>query len=198
MFSPKRSRLQLSPTTVIASLALFFALGGGAAVAAQQFINGSRITPHSINLKQLSPQAIAALEGKAGTSKTGASGTPGSQGATGSTGPAGPKGAAGPAGPPASASTLGEQVVVTWTSLGSNSGGTSEVDCPVGKTAIGGGGGLGLGTSGGWNGVNNYILEGSSPRVLNGSNQAIGWSIEAVNELPNSISFPVYAICVNG
>jgi hypothetical protein len=63
--------------------------------------------------------------------------------------------------------------------------------------AISGGGGLGLGTGGGWNGVSNYILEGSSPRILNGSSQAIGWSIEAVNELPNSISFPIYAICID-
>src|ERR1035437_305900 len=101
MFSPG-SRLQFSPSTVIASLALFFALGGGAAVAAQQFINGSRLTPHTVGFKQLSPQVLAALNASknaAAKTTSGAQGPPGATGATGSPGPAGLTGSTGPAGP---------------------------------------------------------------------------------------------------
>jgi len=201
MFSPG-SRLKLSPTAVIASLALFFALGGGAAVAAQQFINGSRITPHTIGLKQLTPKAIATLEAGVSetTPKTTVTGSPGTSGAAGSTGPAGKTGATGPAGPaglPASASTLGEVVVTDQINFEADSGGDAEIDCPAGKVAIAGGGGLGLGTGGGWNGVNTIIMSGSSPHFTKGTTLPTGWDIEMENEIQFPVTFPVYAVCIN-
>ena len=209
MFSPKRPRLQLSPSTVIASLALFFALGGGAAVAAQQFINGSRITPHSITLKQLSAQTIKELRGQAGSAGAqGAAGQTGAQGAAGQTGAKGAQGSAGTNGTTTTTVTsIGEVVVSHWVTFAADSGGSAEADCPAGKVAIAGGGGLGLGTQGGWNGVNDFVLQGSSPytvvstKAANSATSAASgpnaWMIEATNEIQFPASFPVYVICIN-
>lgn len=80
------------PATVIAALALFVALGGGAAWAGG-LINGSQIKNHSIASKKLTKQAIKSLRGQPGPS--GPQGTPGTPG-----GPPGPQGPAGPQGPP--------------------------------------------------------------------------------------------------
>jgi hypothetical protein len=82
------------PATVIAALALFVALGGGAAWASG-LISGSRIKNHSIAEKKLSKEAIKALHGARGK-----------RGATGATGPAGPTGAPGPTGPPGPSNTI--------------------------------------------------------------------------------------------
>jgi hypothetical protein len=77
------------PATVIAALALFVALGGGAAWASG-LINGSQIKNHSISTKKLTKKAIKQLHGARG-----ARGPAGPAGATGATGPQGPAGATG-------------------------------------------------------------------------------------------------------
>ena len=90
MFSALRSRLRVSPTTVIATLALIFAMTGGA-YAANKFLITST--------KQISPKVLKALKGASGKN-----------GAAGPAGPAGPAGAgtAGAAGPQGSAGAKGE------------------------------------------------------------------------------------------
>lgn len=89
----------------IALLALFLALGGGTALAASGFINGSRIKPNSIPKNRLTKAAIAGLKGARGpkgdpgaVGPTGAKGDAGIRGAAGPTGARGPTGAAGPTG----------------------------------------------------------------------------------------------------
>jgi hypothetical protein len=104
-------RQRLTYANVIATLALFLALGG-AAVAATQ------IPRNSVGTGQLKPEAVTAgkiakrtrsqLKGDRGatgpagaqgpTGKTGAKGAAGAKGATGATGPTGPRGPAGAAG----------------------------------------------------------------------------------------------------
>ena len=90
----------LSYANVVATLALVFAMSGGA-IAAKHYL----ITSTS----QISPQVLRKLKGNAGANgspgQAGANGSPGQQGASGTpgaTGPQGPKGAdglQGPAGP---------------------------------------------------------------------------------------------------
>ena len=87
MFSAMRRRLRLSPATVIAGLALVFAMTGGAYAAKKYLITST---------KQISPSVLKALQGKAGVA--GAPGVAGAQGAAGPAGPAGPAGAAGAGG----------------------------------------------------------------------------------------------------
>jgi hypothetical protein len=83
MFSAIRKRIK--PGTFIATIALLFAMTGGAYAAKKYLITST---------KQISPSVLKALKGKAGpTGPSGASGT-------GAPGPAGPAGPAGPGGGP--------------------------------------------------------------------------------------------------
>ncbi len=75
------------PATIIAAVALFVALGGGAVAYAAGVINGSQIKNHSIASKKLTKKAIKQLHGAKG-----ATGAPGAAGAPGATGPQGPGG----------------------------------------------------------------------------------------------------------
>lgn len=85
------------PATVIAALALFVALGGGAAWAGG-LIPGSRIKNHSIATRKLTKSAVLSLRGATGAA--GPSGPQGPQGTPGAPGtPGTPGGAQGPAGP---------------------------------------------------------------------------------------------------
>lgn len=104
------------PATVIAAIALFVALGGGAAWAGG-LIPGSRIKNHSISTRKLTKRAIKSLRGKPGPSGPqglqGLPGTSGTQGKTGSAGPPGPQGLPGtpgtPGGPPGPQGPAGPQ-----------------------------------------------------------------------------------------
>jgi Collagen triple helix repeat (20 copies) len=84
MFSAIRRRIHFSPATVIAGLALVFAMSGGAYAAKKYLITST---------KQISPSVLKALQGRAGSG-----GVPGVAGAAGVQGPAGPAGPVGPAG----------------------------------------------------------------------------------------------------
>lgn len=100
MFSAIRKRLHLTPSAVIASFALVFAMTGGAYAASKYVITST---------KQISPKVLKSLTGKAGANgangaagpagATGLAGATGSAGPAGGTGPQGPAGATGPAGP---------------------------------------------------------------------------------------------------
>lgn len=92
MFNALRQRLRVSPTTVIATLALVFAMTGGAYAAKKYLITST---------KQISPSVLKSLKG--------ASGKVGPAGATGAAGPAGTVGGAGPAGTAGTAGTDGKE-----------------------------------------------------------------------------------------
>jgi hypothetical protein len=108
----KTTLKQFSPTTFIAILALFIAIGG-TATAASGLINGKNIKKgtvatkqlknKSITKKKLKPATIKALKGKNGvtgaTGATGAPGAPGKPGAPGEKGLPGLPGTPGPIGP---------------------------------------------------------------------------------------------------
>jgi hypothetical protein len=93
MLSAICRRVRVTPATVIAGLALVFAMTGGAYAAKKYLITST---------KQISPSVLKALQGKAGLAGApGAAGAQGAQGPAGSAGPAGsggPKGETGPAG----------------------------------------------------------------------------------------------------
>jgi hypothetical protein len=108
------------PATVVAALALFFALGGGA--WASGLISGSKIKNHSIPAMKLTNSAVKSLHGQRGPT-----GPAGPKGDTGRTGPQGPGGtivtydATASASPPASVvgTFLGDTLAAQcWTTAG--------------------------------------------------------------------------------
>jgi hypothetical protein len=95
MFSAIRRRIHLTPSTVIATLALVLAMSGGAYAASKYVITST---------KQISPKVLKSLKGANG--KNGAAGPAGPAGAAGA-GTAGAAGPQGPAGPGGAAGTAG-------------------------------------------------------------------------------------------
>jgi len=107
-------RKRVSYANVMSTIAVFFALSGGAAYAASHFL----ITKTS----QIKPSVLAQLKGKAGPA--GANGPAGPAGPTGPGGPAGPAGPAG-AGTPGMPGTNGKSVLAKAAEPGEcKSGGT--------------------------------------------------------------------------
>jgi hypothetical protein len=105
MFSGLRSRLTYA--NVVATLAMVFAMTGGAYAASKYLITSS---------KQIKPSVLASLKGRAGAAGAkGAQGPAGPAGAVGPQGPAGPGGAAGEKGAPG---TNGTSVTSTKLSVG--------------------------------------------------------------------------------
>ena len=89
MFSAIRKRLTYANVTL--TIALVFAMSGGAYAASKFLITST---------KQIKPSVLASLKGKAGTN--------GAAGAQGPAGPAGPAGGVGPQGPAGTPGTNGE------------------------------------------------------------------------------------------
>jgi collagen triple helix repeat protein len=84
-----------SPAMVVALVALFVALGG-TATAATLLVTSQQIKDRTIQVRDISPQALRALRGRQGP--VGAEGPPGPAGPQGPQGNQGPVGPAGPAG----------------------------------------------------------------------------------------------------
>lgn len=80
-----RVRSRFSYANVVATLALVFAMSGGALAASKYLI---------MSTKQIKPSVLSSLKGK-----TGPAGAAGAAGPAGAVGPAGPAGTQGPAGP---------------------------------------------------------------------------------------------------
>lgn len=98
MFSAIRKRL--SYANVAVTIALVFAMTGGAYAASRYVITST---------KQISPKVLKALKGNAGAKGSpGATGSPGPAGSGGAQGPAGPAGPAGPGGPQGPAGPAGK------------------------------------------------------------------------------------------
>jgi Collagen triple helix repeat (20 copies) len=95
MFS--NTRRHISYANIVATLALVFAMSGGAYAASRYLITST---------KQINPKVLKSLKGANGN--PGANGATGPAGPQGTTGPAGATGSAGPAGPAGATGAKGE------------------------------------------------------------------------------------------
>jgi hypothetical protein len=126
-----RIRRHVSYANVVATLALLFAMSGGALAAKHYLINST---------KQINPKVLKKLTGKKG--HTGLQGPTGLQGATGPQGAAGPRGLQGTSGATGSTGISGYEIVTGEPAKGSGGGAdlaSATAFCPEGKKAIGGG-----------------------------------------------------------
>jgi len=96
-------RLKLSPSLVVASLALLVALGGTSVAAVSQLVPRNSVgTPQlrndAVTSKKVRNGSLLRVDFRAGQVPAGPTGPQGAQGATGPAGAAGPTGPTGPAG----------------------------------------------------------------------------------------------------
>jgi hypothetical protein len=141
----KRIRGHLSYANVAATLALLFAMSGGAIAATGGFSSGGTLKA-CVNGEGRLKLLKAGEHCKHGTktvswNQVGPAGATGAPGATGAAGPAGLKGADGTKGVqgPEGESGFTNVVVRTATPNGLLLAGTQTVECEPGETAIGGG-----------------------------------------------------------
>jgi Collagen triple helix repeat (20 copies) len=133
-----------SAAMVVALVALFVALSGGAYATSQALIGSPQIKNGSIQLVDMSAKAKRALKGQRGPrgarGATGTNGLPGPQGAQGPQGPAGATGAQGAAG--ANGTFDPAKVTVRegpTTAIPADDTSTLTAECLSGETAISGG-----------------------------------------------------------
>jgi hypothetical protein len=117
---------------VVALLALFVALGG-TATAAGVLVTSGQIKDRTIQVRDLSPQAVRALRGTRGPQ--------GPEGPPGPAGPQGPQGNPGPAGAPGPAGRSATDVYTRTLDSAAQAGGGSFVNlfCGPGEVAVTGG-----------------------------------------------------------
>lgn len=127
-----------SPSMVVASLALLFALGGSGFAAYQatvpkNSVGTAQLKNDAVTTKKVKNGTLVAADFKAGQIPAGAAGP---------AGPAGAPGAAGPAGPAGTGATLGFKVVTGAGATTTNSaafvdvpGASASIDVPAGSTA---------------------------------------------------------------
>lgn len=134
----------LSPATVIASIALLFALTGTA--VAGGLVTGANILNGSIASVDVMNETLRTVDIKNGTllpedfkGKKLPKGPQGAQGPAGPAGPAGPQGPAGPAGSQGQPGLSQVTVVTAESASDSVSGKFVDAHCPAGKRVIGGG-----------------------------------------------------------
>ncbi len=142
MFQALHKRIHLSPATVIATIALVFAMTGGAYAASKYLITST---------KQISPKVLKSLQGKAGargatgpqgpagTAGTGSPGSQGPAGAGGSKGETGAAGATGKEGAPGKAGKEGKEGKEgsPWTAGGTLPSGKTETGVWADEAALG-------------------------------------------------------------
>jgi len=184
MRSPRRSRriLSLAALALAAAAPAAFAHGGDPSLvhACVWSANGNlRIVAPDEACKPHETPLDWAIQG-----------TPGPAGPPGPPGPAGPPGEAGPEGPPGAPGVSGLEIL--WDTFIITAQTTFTVDCPVGKTAIGGGGIL---PAPGWM----YLTRPVGPDIAGPSGSAAsatGWQVGANNVvMDGSVSMTVYAVC---
>jgi hypothetical protein len=171
---------RLSPASVIALVALFFALGG-TAIAARHYL----ITSTS----QIKPSVLKELRGKIGTEgSTGPQGV-GSSGANGAPGATGPTGTQGPVGPQGNAglTNITYDSGAGFVGTGQQAGGA--ITCPAGQVVSGGGT-----YANSSNPLENVAA--SYPRKGPGSSVPNQWSGYVNNNTGEGQLFTVYAVCV--
>jgi len=166
----RRLRSHITPSTIIATFALLFAMSGGAYAASHYLITST---------KQISPKVLKSLKGANG--KNGANGSNGAPGAgtPGPAGPAGPTGPGGGAGPKGEPGGPGESVTNTVAKIAS---------CPEGGAEFKVGAGTPTKACNGTTGFTETLPSGKTEK----GDWSIAFAATGASQLATSpISFPI-------
>lgn len=188
-------RRRISYANVTATLALFFAMSGGAMAATHYLINST---------SQINPKVLKELKGKAGApGATGVAGPAGASGPAGPSGPPGPAGAPGKEGAPGKdgaqgkegqpgkegkegkAASLAEVTEVRSEAeeVAAGEEGEALAACPQGSRAISGG----------------FLIEGTKAQPALVADEAetgrTGWAVEVENTGKSTIELEAVAYC---
>jgi hypothetical protein len=184
---------RLTYANVVATLALFVALGGGAYAATQlkkNSVGTKQLKNGAVTAAKLAAAAQAALQGAPGA--RGEAGPKGEPGAKGETGAPGAPGLAGVEGPPGHEGPPGlGKVFLQERTYASNVPAESDalmrVNCPTGSQAIGGGGEVD-------GGFTPFI---SKPVPTGQGTAPLGWEISFYNPHPYDAGWSggIWAIC---
>jgi hypothetical protein len=167
-----------TPSFVVASIALFTALGGGAYAAVT-------LPAHSVGTRELRAAAVTSAKVRDHSLKAvdfQAGQLP--AGPKGDTGPIGPKGDAGPKG---ERGTVGVHVVSRASTISAQILVHRIVSCPDGEIALGGGGHIGSG------GISPAAITRDEPLVVN--DKPVGWQVIVDNGTNSPQDFNVSVIC---
>jgi hypothetical protein len=166
---------RITPSTMIAMLALFVALTGTGVAASQALappntVGTQQIVNGSIRLVDLHASAREGMQGETGErGAAGVSGPPGPAGATGPIGATGPAGGFNPA--------KVSYAFASQSSIGPGSSGESTATCPSGSISIGGGGLSSVGKLG-----TSWAVPG-------------GWRISVYNDTGITITIAAFVVC---
>jgi hypothetical protein len=181
-----------SPATVLASLALLVALGGTSVAAV------NALAPNSVGTIQLKNRAVTgqkvALHTLSKSNFKAGQIPAGGRGPAGPAGPAGAAGPAGPSGPPGPAASTSLTVSVTSNDILAHQALLTNVSCPSGKTATGGG----VRLSG--SGVDSDAVIASYPvnstlGAADNGQTPVGWQARIVNNAGGTRQALTYVIC---
>lgn len=165
-----------SPATIIASVALFFSLGG-VSLAASKYIITSK--------GQIKPSVVKQLRGEQGPA--GAQGPTGPAGAAGVAGAAGAAGAAGSFNPASVTTVVGNDAVMCALGGGSCEVGSSVATCPAGDVVL----------SGGWLGEDS-LPPVSATVAFNEAQSTSAWEVIMANDdSGGGADFAAFAVCAS-
>ena len=190
-------RSSFTYANVMATLAVFVALGGGAyaattlpknSVKSKQIVNGqvksADIAANAVNSAEVADFSLLAQDFRAGQLPAGPAGPQGAQGPQGPQGPPGEPGANGQPGEDGFAYTAVTEDMLQFNALGQTLDKT--VNCEPGEIATGGGF---AGTAEG------ILILDSAPWGQSPVAGPTGWRVRAKNNLSASYGFTVYVIC---
>jgi hypothetical protein len=175
----------MSYANVAATLALFFAMSGGALAAKHYLINST---------KQINPKVLKALRGNRGAAgPAGAKGASGPGGATGAKGETGIPGARGEKGAPGANGATKVVVRTAEATTPNVENGEAQANCAPGERATGGGTKLAVGQ------VQNlwFFDTGGRPVPNTPGATPTGWYNQWFNNSGSTDTIEVYVICAS-
>jgi hypothetical protein len=173
MFSRIGSRLTYA--NVVATLALFIALGGGAYAAV-------KLPANSVNTKQIKDRAVTKAKLAPGVALSGLKGDTGPQGLKGDTGPQGDPGVKGDTGTPGATKITARYGQTSNQTVAAGGVETAVASCNPGEVAVGGGG---------FTNAPNFVLYDSYSLGSSPSGWQVYWRNPTAGSVLNTVSVEV-------